>query len=325
MSGKAVTAAGAILKLAIAYGDASEELKAAEGEVVAALHDMKCMSMNATRIYKAFSKLEDVEEDEELCMAMWRGFLEWLETQDALAGWLQILRAKLPADDLAYEHKVEHQDRRPTTLQSLGIRLELVKYDGTPGKCAEWWRRTKMRLASMKVPREHYMTVLADSLTGSAATEFWRRFEERERAGTVEVQGIMQDMIGLFDAGQHMVLLGKLRKMEQLKGETCLHFRERFLDVVRGLEQYHYVFTPLQLAMMFGVRMLAFERIASCQPQTISDILNAVAQLNLDEKASSPVLFVGKDTRRCFKCQQVGHLARTCTNPEAAVHIVQVS
>ena len=105
--------------------------------------------MNVTLVYKAVLSVDGVDDANERD-AYWGGFLEWMERKSVdirdKDTWISLFRSKLPPQVMDQSSKQREDDIksgssvRSPTLRSLGISVQLAKYDGagcihTPCRC----------------------------------------------------------------------------------------------------------------------------------------------------------------------------------------------
>lgn len=207
-----------------------ENLEEKASAAVAAFKAMKAMKITVTRLTTVWADdAGDVID----------GLLEWLPQTDIKEKdrWVELLT---PPAAPGLEHKQEEPVSQ-VGMRSLGIKIQLPKYGGGRGECAEWWSQLQRTLVTMKVPLSDFFALVVDALEGDALAEFWHVYQERERnrkGSGLDVEAIMAVLVELFDAGQHVLLLKKWRLLEQRKGETVLKFRARYMRVVDALSQY---------------------------------------------------------------------------------------
>jgi hypothetical protein len=324
--------ASIIVDLAGKFGEGTDHAsETAAAQELMGEGGLQCIAMNVTLVYKAVLSVDGVDDANDRD-AYWGGFVDWMDGKSVdirdKGTWISLFRSKLAPAVMDQSSKQREDDIksgssvRSPTLRSLGISVQLAKYDGARGKCGVWWRTLSRTLVSMQVPKDQYMPVVIDSLSGVANTEFWRLFDAMEaaRSGSADVQSIVNSMIDLFDAGLHRKLLQRLRSMDQQRGESVLAFRSRFLEVITALGHYGYRYDDDQLMTMFSIRLLNWDAIAAHRPRTIADVLLAVSQLGGDTKTvSAGHLAVVRDstggtteTRSCFYCKEIGHLKWQC-------------
>ena len=336
-------------------------------DVVTVLNQLKPRSSNITRMV-AILKKDNV--DDELLLEMWTDWLEAFEELDDPVdlpltekdAWLEVFKAKMPktlsavvtqtVPNAAVSESGDASEGK--SLKNLGITLRLPHYAGDMGKCASWWRQTTQILEGMNLAQNEYFVVVLDLLDGDALDEFWQRLEGLVESGDVslpysfeDVAKVIASMIELFDAGQHTSLLLRHRALSQVKGETTVKFRARFMRVINSLRVYGYNYTQDQLVHDFGSRLRNWKAIAAHKPESLDDILNAVASLRADdsnipapssgdtllainnadargdEKSLSSILHLGNSGKRttrtgktikCFNCDGSHHI-RDCPEP----------
>ena len=152
------------------------------------------------------------------------------------------------------------------------------------GKCAKWWRETIQTLESMNLADDNYFVVVLDLLDGDAREEFWQRLETLVESKAVsrpyvlkDVKLVVDSMVELFDAGQHTSLLLRHRALSQVKGETTVKFRARFMRVINALKAYvyGYKYTQTQLVHDFSSRLRKWKVIAAHKPTSLDAILES--------------------------------------------------
>ena len=189
-------------------------------------------------------------------------------------------------------------------------------------------------------------SVVSNALEGDAREEFNQRLDDLKVSGaytTEHVDAVMKALIELFDGGQHAMLLIKWRSLMQLKGETTVKFRTRFMRVISALAVYGYDFTPEQLVVDFSTRLRNWRAIAAHKPKSIDELLAAVAKSGGDDQGDgksgavaasqlmtinqadfdgssqsvSSILMVGSNGRsiKCWNCREQGHHWRDCSKP----------
>ena len=135
-----------------------------------------------------------------------------------------------------------------------------------------------------------------------------------------DVEAVVQALISLFDAGQHVSLLKQWRALEQRKGETVLKFRTRYMKVLDALLLYNWTLSDEQMVADFGSRLLHWARIATHKPTNMGAILQAVAELGEstenDHKAPS-LMAMSSSNIKCWNCGGA-HYRRECKAPPKA-------
>ena len=314
---KSDTLAAACIALVNAIADNDEDIKSKSDPVVSALNDMKAMKRNFSRVKKTLEgEYDDIAD----------GMVGWLDESGSDVKERDAWRASFaPAPVTPVTSPGADIKTHASSVRGLGIKIQLPKYSGARGECASWWLQLKRTFVTMKVPEDDLFALVVDALEGDALAEFWHGYNERERnrrGSGPDVEAIMLMLIGLFDAGQHVLLLKKWRLLEQRKGETVLKFRARYMRVLDALAQYHWSLTDDQVVADFGSRLLDWARIATHQPTSMQGILRAVAELgeNTDAAPKPQLMVVGgiRQNSKCWNCGSSAHMSRECTKPRAA-------
>lgn len=90
---------------------------------------------------------------------------------------------------------------------------------------------------------------------------------------------IMSLMVPLFDQGQHAQLCMKLRHVRQMKNESMVKFRTRYMEIVVTLHAYGWHFTDEQIIADVLTRVRDWATIATHRPTNINDVVVAAGSL----------------------------------------------
>ena len=310
---------GSVLKAAVnalvevLAGEAGDE-KALGDAVVRALNDMSPLALNVKRLRIALG--DEAEEQLEALL----GWLEndGIDTVEHKQTWMNLMKPSAPAVEDAKHNAPQPAASAAPSLRSLGVKIELDKYSGERGECGNWWQQFQRTATTLHVPEGDMFALVAHALEGDAKTEFWHVHKARAgRHGDQDVAAIVQVLIALFDAGQHVHLLKKWRGMEQRKGETVLKFRTRYMKVLDSLQLYKWTLSDEQMVADFGSRLLDWSRIATHKPASVEAILRAVAELGEsvgNDSKAAPLMAMNSPQVKCWNCNGA-HFRRDCKAP----------
>ena len=342
-----------------------DDAKTEEALCVVLLKKLKPVKANATKVQRAV--LAASRDDEQLVfdtLAYFVGWLSGLEVGSGEAqlsgerrdGWVAVLtphtkaEGPVPAPADAKATLPAPAVQRETSLRSLGITIELPVYSGELGGCASFWRKMQRSLVELRVAEDLHFTVIRNQLRSDALDAWWSFHDAAEGKSQPTVVELMKLMVQLFDSGQHAHLLFKWRWTRQLKGESVVKFRTRYMKIVLALREYGWRMEDAQLLADIQTRLRNWQVLSTHNPLSLDELVAASAKIgesNAPEHVPSQqqilllndvrgvtdskarLLYVGGTggaasgsaagsgrTIACFNCQGPHHV-RDCSKPRA--------
>ena len=179
-------------------------------------------------------------------------------------------------------------------LQRMGISIELKTYQGEPGECAKWWKEMqRVFVTSNIVSLDQRFLVVSDRLRGDARVAFWQFFEEAEvvsEGSGKAVDAIMALMVALYDQGQQAQLCMRFRYLRQMKNESMVKFRNRYMEVVVGLRAFGWAFSDEQIVSDVQTRVRDWASITTYKPVSMNEIVLAAGAV--EGSANGPAVAV---------------------------------